>query len=139
MILVEKILLLKKVPFLAHTSPDTLAWLAKSAEEQSVNETEVIFEKGSDAEMMYVIVDGSVQEYNDKKTLRTLATGECFGLLSLLDEGKRSASAKAKTSCILLGIRQEIFHRILLNHPEAMKALLNILAKRIRGQGAQKQ
>ena len=139
MILVEKILLLKKVPFLAHTSPDTLAWLAESAEEQSVNEAEVIFEKGSDAEKMYVIVDGSVQEYNDKKTLRTLATGECFGLLSLLDEGKRSASAKAKTSCILLGIRQEIFHRILLNHPDAMKTLLSILAKRIRGQGAQKQ
>ena len=139
MILVEKILLLKKVPFLAHTSPDTLAWLAESAEEQSVNEAEVIFEKGSDAEKMYVIVDGSVQEYNDKKTLRTLATGECFGLLSLLDEGKRSASAKAKTSCILLGIRQEIFHRILLNHPDAMKTLLSILAKRIRGQGAPKQ
>ena len=139
MILVEKILLLKKVPFLAHTSPDTLAWLAKSAEEQSVNETEVIFEKGSDAEKMYVVVEGSVQLYNDHKTLRSLVSGDCFGLLSLLDEGKRSASAKAKTSCILLGIRQGIFHRILLNHPEAMKALLNILAKRIRGQGAQKQ
>ena len=139
MILVKKILLLKKIPFLAHTSPDTLAWLAESAEEQSLNEAEVIFEKGSDAEMMYVIVDGSVQEYNDKKTLRTLATGECFGLLSLLDEGKRSASAKAKTSCILLGIRQEIFHRILLNHPDAMKTLLSILAKRIRGEGVPKQ
>ena len=139
MILVEKILLLKKVPFLAHTSPDTLAWLAESAEEQSVNEAEVIFEKGSDAEKMYVVVEGSVQLYNDHKTLRSLVSGDCFGLLSLLDEGKRSASAKAKTSCILLGIRQEIFHRILLNHPDAMKTLLSILAKRIRGQGAQKQ
>ena len=139
MILVEKILLLKKVPFLSHASPDTLAWLAESAEEKSVNEAEVIFEKGSDAEKMYVVVEGSVQLYNDQKTLRSFGSGDYFGLLSLLDEGKRTASAKANTSCILLGIRQEIFHRILLKHPEAMKTLLSILAKRIRGQGAQKQ
>ena len=139
MILIEKVLLLKKVHFLDGAPPDTLAWVAESAEEESFHEAEVIFEKGSEAETMYVIVDGSVQVYNDKKTLRTLKSGECFGLLSLLDEGTRSASAKADTDCKLLGIKQVVFREILVKHPEVMTPLLSILAKRIRGYEAQTQ
>ena len=139
MILIEKVLLLKKVHFLDSAPPDTLAWVAESAEEESFHENEVIFEKGSEAETMYVIVEGSVQLYNDKKPLSTLATGECFGLLSLLDEGTRSASAKADTDCKLLGIKQGVFREILVKHPEAMTTLLSILAKRIRRQIAQTQ
>lgn len=137
MILIEKVLLLKKVHFLDGAPPETLAWVAESAEEESFHENEVIFEKGNEAETTYVIVEGSVQVYNDKKTLRTLVAGECFGLLSLLDEGTRSASAKAITGCKLLGIGQGVFRQILLKNPEVMTTLLSVLAKRIRGQIAQ--
>jgi CRP-like cAMP-binding protein len=139
MILIEKVLLLKKLRFLDSVPPDTLAWVAESAQEESFHENEVIFEKDSEAETMYLIVEGSVQVYNDKKPFRTLGTGECFGLLSLLDEGTRSASAKAVTDCKLLGIKQGVFREILVKHPEVMTTLLSILAKRIRGQIAQKK
>ncbi|MBU61495.1 MAG: hypothetical protein CMI26_03210 [Opitutae bacterium] len=134
MILIEKVLLLKKVHFLGSVPPDILAWVAESAQEESIHEDELIFEKGSEAETTYVIIEGSVQEYNGKKSLRTLVAGECFGLLSLLDEGTRSASAKAVTDCKLLRVEQAVFRQILLKHPKAMSALLSVLSKRIRGQ-----
>ena len=50
-----------------------------------------------------------------------------------------SASAKAKSDCLLLVIRQASFHRILSKQFDVTESLLKILVRRIREQSAQIQ
>ena len=88
---------------------------------------------------MYVIADGSVCIHDEAETIAELPQGAFFGELSILDGETRSASAKAKSDCLLLVIRQASFHRILSKQFDVTESLLKILVRRIREQSAQIQ
>ena len=134
MILVQRILFLKNVPLFSTMPPDTLAWVAEAADETSCPSGQVIFEKDSQGDSMYVIADGSVRIHDGDKTLASLPSGAFFGELSILDGETRSASATAETDCLLLVIRQDSFRRILSKQFDVTENLLKILVRRIREQ-----
>ena len=134
MILVQRILFLKNVPLFSTMPPDTLAWVAEAADETSCPSGQVIFEKDSQGDSMYVIADGSVRIHDGDKTLASLPQGAFFGELSILDGETRSASATAETDCLLLVIRQDSFRRILSKQFDVTENLLKILVRRIREQ-----
>ena len=139
MILVQRILFLKNVPLFSTMPPDTLAWVAKAADETSFPSGQTIFEKSSVGDSMYVIADGPVRIHDGKKTLANLPQGAFFGELSILDGETRSASATAETDCLLLVIRQDSFRRILSKQFDVTESLLKILVQRIREQSTQLQ
>jgi len=132
MITIQRILFFKKVPLFCMMPPDTLAWVAEAAEEVNYLAGQTIFEKGSRGNSMYVIADGEVSIHDEVKTLAELPQGAFFGELSILDGETRSASAKAKSDCLLLVIRQASFHRILSKQFDVTESLLKILVRRIR-------
>ena len=134
MILVQRILFLKNVPLFSTMPPDTLAWVAEAADETSCPSGQVIFEKDSQGDSMYVIADGLVRIHDGDKTLASLPQGAFFGELSILDGETRSASATAETDCLLLVIRQDSFRRILSKQFDVTENLLKILVRRIREQ-----
>ena len=119
--------------------PDTLAWVAEAADEVNYLAGQTIFEKGSRGDSMYVIADGTVIIHDEGKTLVELPREAFFGELSILDGETRSASAKAKSDCFLLVIRQASFHRILSKQFDVTESLLKILVRRIREQSTQIQ
>ena len=139
MITVQRILFLKNVPLFSTMQPDTLAWVAEAADEVNYLAGQTIFEKGSRGDSMYVIADGTVIIHDEAKTLVELPREAFFGELSILDGEMRSASAKAKSDCFLLVIRQASFHRILSKQFDVTESLLKILVRRIREQSAQIQ
>jgi CRP/FNR family cyclic AMP-dependent transcriptional regulator len=139
MILIQRILFLKNVPLFSTMTPDTLAWVAEAADETSCPSGQVIFEKDSQGDSMYVIADGSVRIHDGDKTLASLPSGAFFGELSILDGETRSATATAETDCLLLVIRQNSFRRILSNRFDVTENLLKILVRRIREQSTQSQ
>ncbi|MDD9866824.1 MAG: cyclic nucleotide-binding domain-containing protein [Verrucomicrobiales bacterium] len=139
MITVQRILFLKNVPLFSTMPPDTLAWVAEAADEVNYLAGQAIFEKGSRGDSMYVIADGSVSIHDEGETIAELPQGAFFGELSILDGETRSASAKAKSDCLLLVIRQASFHRILSKQFDVTESLLKILVRRIREQSARIQ
>ena len=139
MITVQRILFLKNVPLFSTMPPDTLAWVAEAADEMNYLAGQTIFEKGSRGDSMYVIADGTVIIHDEGKILAELPREAFFGELSILDGETRSASAKAKSDCFLLVIRQASFHRILSKQFDVTENLLKILVRRIRKQSAQIQ
>lgn len=139
MILVQRILFLKNVPLFSTMPPDTLAWVAEAADEVNFPSGQLIFEKGSQGDSMYVIADGSVRIHDGGQTLANLPQGAFFGELSILDGETRSASATAESDCLLLVIRQASFHRILSKQFDVTESLLKILVRRIREQSTQLQ
>ncbi|MGB1790256.1 MAG: cyclic nucleotide-binding domain-containing protein [Limisphaerales bacterium] len=130
---------MKNVPLFSTMPPDTLAWVAEAADEVNYLAGQTIFEKGSRGDSMYVIADGTVIIHDEGKILAELPREAFFGELSILDGETRSASAKAKSDCFLLVIRQASFHRILSKQFDVTENLLKILVRRIRKQSAQIQ
>lgn len=63
---------------------------------------EVIFEDGTEGDVMYGILEGEVEMYVHGKLIETLTAGNVFGVGSLLhDDRLRESTAIAKTDCKL--------------------------------------
>ncbi|HOK40809.1 MAG TPA: cyclic nucleotide-binding domain-containing protein [bacterium] len=102
---------------------------------------EIIFEENTQANELYVIVNGIVKitkRINEKKEkiLTQLSTNECFGEMALLEGNVRSASAIAVTPVTLLVLPYVNFCSIITLAPliayKIMVRLAYILSKRLR-------
>lgn len=72
---------------------------------------DVIFEEGSVARNMYLIISGKIRisrkhNQNDSFVLLFLKQGDVFGEMGIVDGGPRSATAIAETDCKVLSLHQ---------------------------------
>lgn len=78
---------------------------------------EVIFEEGSVARDMYLIISGNVRISRhrgdgDSLVILVLKRGDVFGEMGIIDGGPRSASATAESDCRVLALHQVSLLRI---------------------------
>lgn len=132
LLLLEKVLLLKSLSIFKETPETTLAELAPLMQEEEVEQGTVIFEEDEPGDCMYIILSGEIQIHKGKTTLAVLHEKEVFGELSLLDAETRSATATAKTDCILFKIDQEPFYELIDTRPEVARGFIKILCNRLR-------
>ena len=132
LLLLEKVLLLKSLSIFKDTPETTLAELAPLMQEEEVEEGAIIFEENEPGDCMYIILAGQIQIHKGKTNLAVLQEKEVFGELSLLDAETRSATATAKTDCILFKIDQEPFYELIDTRPEVARGFIKILCKRLR-------
>lgn len=99
----------------------------------------LIFNKGDEADGLYIILDGTVTIFDGRHVLAELGRGDTVGEMALINGGQRSASARAITRSSLLKITMPT----LLQHlsPEAANRLLMnlvvILSERLRSANTQ--
>jgi len=101
---------------------------------------EIIFEEGTPGLGMYVIVEGKVKiithEKDEEVILATLATGDFFGEMSLIDEIERSASAMAETPTRLVGLFRPQLQQLMTHRPRLgitiFERLARIVVQRLR-------
>lgn len=67
---------------------------------------EMIFRQGYPADNAYIITSGEVEIFNanpdgSESQIAILHAGEMFGELGVLDDAPRSASARARSDCVL--------------------------------------
>ena len=128
----NKISLLKSVGIFKDTPADNLADLASLMQEVSVTAGTVIFREDDYGDCMYIIYSGDIQIHIGKATLAILHEKEVVGELSLLDAEPRSATAIAKTDCVLFKIEQEAFYELINGRPEIARGFIKILCNRLR-------
>jgi CRP-like cAMP-binding protein len=92
----------------------------------------VIFAQGDPGDVMYVVVEGQAQVMVDGKLLETVRTGGILGEMALIDAGPRSASAIAKTQCVLVPIDEKRFSDLVKRRPEFALHVMRVLAHRLR-------
>jgi|SRR5665213_66430 len=91
-------------------------------------------ERGDD---FYVVQSGKVavscpDENGKEIVLATLAPGNFFGEISLLDGGPRTATVRTLADTTLLSLGREDFLRFLTGHPTAAVHMLTVLGQRQR-------
>jgi small-conductance mechanosensitive channel/CRP-like cAMP-binding protein len=95
---------------------------------------EKVIEQGHDGDSMFIIVEGQANVLSERNgfssLLASLGAGECFGEMSLLTGEKRTATVVAHTDCELVEIAKPVLAKSLKDHPELLKELSDLLARR---------
>lgn len=93
---------------------------------------DTIIEEGKESNMMYVILEGSVEIWHNDKMLMTESTGDIFGELSLVDHALASASVIATSDTTLAGISEKRFQFLIQQHPYFAISVMQKMSDRIR-------
>ncbi|MFA6056383.1 MAG: cyclic nucleotide-binding domain-containing protein [Thermodesulfovibrionales bacterium] len=96
--------ILVKIPIFQDLNSRELNIIKRILHKREYKAKENIFNEGDVGLGMYIIVRGCVRIICDPENqlLAELCEGDFFGELALLDEAPRSATAVAKTPCVLL-------------------------------------
>ncbi len=92
----------------------------------------VIFEEGSEAEFMYVILDGEIRLSLHGQTIATAGAGTIVGEMALLNSEARSATATTMDDCRLVPIDVHSFKSLIQYTPDFALHVMNMLADRLR-------
>jgi signal transduction histidine kinase len=123
----------------ARAFPDQLAELLRGervAEVMYARDQE-IFTEGDDGHEAFFVVSGSVSiikrdERGEPRLLDVLEEGAMFGEMALLDQPRRSATAKAATDTNLFVIPRSKAHDLIAHVPQMAIWLLEIFSRRLR-------
>jgi len=120
------------VPLFQGVKPKELKKLAGRMEERTFMEGDAITTEGKSGIGFFVIEDGNASVSIDGKIVRTLAPGDYFGDVALIDSGPRSATIVATTDLRCQGLTAWEFRPFIEEHPEVAWPMLETLASRLR-------
>src|SRR5258705_9700125 len=120
----NKSLGLAGIPLFRELSPTALVKISGLMIHVSFKAGDTIFLEREPGDALYVVDSGGVRVWvRDKDanevTLSELGPGDFFGEMSLLDGGRRSASATAVVDTTLHCLRREDFQDFAVEHPQA--------------------
>jgi CRP/FNR family transcriptional regulator, cyclic AMP receptor protein len=124
--------ILARVPFFAGASWPEQVRLAQATDIITADAGETLIRQGRTGHEFFVILEGTAEVRRDGSRETALGPGECFGELSLLDGGPRSASVVARTSMSLAVIDSRAFRGLLSEAPAFSRALFGQMAQRLR-------
>ena len=116
--------LLDKHPLLVHLSAEQLARMARAGEVESYNPGEEIVAEGSLGDALFLILSGQVAVHKGPQTFATLAGGEFFGEMSLVEPAPRSASVTAMSATFLFRLPHDQLRAMITSDPNAASILL---------------
>ena len=81
---------------------------------------------------MYVLLLGEIEMIAQDKVIGTVRAGETFGEMAVIAQAARTATARAKTACTLIGLDDKQFQVALQHKPEFALMLMSIMNSRLR-------
>ena len=130
--------LLTKSEFFAGASADDLRTILKTATEQSLVRGDVLFREGDASDAVYVVLTGRIavaiaNPIDNRETMVGLMTpGDLFGEMAMLDQGARSANARALEPSSVLAIPYPGIVALFNANPSLLWGVTRLLAGRLR-------
>ncbi|HET9626640.1 MAG TPA: cyclic nucleotide-binding domain-containing protein [Kofleriaceae bacterium] len=121
--------LLDRHPLLAHLPPAQLARIARAGEIESYSAGEPIVAEGNLGDALFLILSGQTAVHHAGKTFATLAAGDLFGEMSLVEPVPRSASVTAMAPTFVFRLPHEAMRALLADDAEAAYVLLTQIVK----------
>jgi len=133
----NKVELLRNIPIFSSLSEEHSEELASIAVEKAYRKNQVIFDQGDPGSSLIILKSGLVKislvDSNDHEfIIKTLGENDFFGEMSLLDGGRRSASAIAVEDTRVLIVYRDDFVRLIKKNPSVALHLLTALTQRLR-------
>jgi CRP/FNR family cyclic AMP-dependent transcriptional regulator len=133
----ENLELLRRVPLFAELSGAELQRIADVAVPRSFPAGVRVFHEGDSSDACYIVRSGDLRvtrEHSDGRAiaLATLASGDIFGELAMLDGGTRSASVETLAESELLALPASDVRRLLAERSEIAVKLIVALVRRLR-------
>ncbi len=128
----EKLDQLGRMWLFSALSKRDLQVIGRASDEVDVPAGKVLTEEGRQGHEFYLILDGQAAVRRNGKKVATLAPGQYFGELSLLDRGPRTATVTADSDMRVLVLGQREFLGVLDDVPGLAYKILRIMAHRLR-------
>ena len=93
---------------------------------------DVIFSAGDAGSEFFVVRTGTVSVRLGNRTLQSLAEGEIFGEMALIDNEPRSASVVAETDCEVVPVGEKQFLFMTSHAPYFALTVMRVLVQRLR-------
>ena len=81
---------------------------------------------------MYVLIVGEIEMIAQNQVIGTVRAGETFGEMGVIAQAPRTATAKAKTQCTVIGLDEKQYQQALQHKPEFALMLMSIMNHRLR-------
>ena len=128
--------LLERHPLLVNLAPEQLERIAAAGEVESYNPNEQIVVEGSLGDALFLILSGQVAVHRGPQTFATLAGGEFFGEMSLVEPAPRSASVTAMSATFLFRLPHDALRQLISDDAHGASVLLvhivKVLSERLR-------
>jgi len=129
--------LLAQTELFGSLAADALRGLAERTVSKAVDKGEAVFREGEEGNSLYVVVEGRVKVTvssgeGSEMVMATLRPPQVFGELSLVDGGRRSATAVALEPTILLGLDRNSLLDVMHRYHTPVDDLLRTLGALIR-------
>ena len=124
--------------FFAEADDATLDGLAKAGLERQLVRGDVLFEEGDPPDALYVVTRGriaiAIANPIDRResVVALMEPGDLFGDLGMLDDGPRSAMARALEPSGVLAVPYEPVLQMFDDHPRLLWNVTRMLAQRLR-------
>ena len=129
---IEKVMILKTVDIFAATPDEILVDIAALLKEIEAPPGTTIFEKGSQGDSMYLIVEGEVEARDGDHVFARMGERQVFGEMALLDGEPRTASICTTQATRLLRLDQEPFYELMDDRIEVARGIIHVLLQRLR-------
>ncbi len=115
-----------------HKELDILEMFRFSKRYETYSQGEIIFEKGSDGGIMYIILEGEIEIKVNGAVVGKLFEGQILGEMALVEDQPRSATAIAATDTKVVPINREAFLLIVKEEPLFALFVMKDLSHKIR-------
>jgi CRP/FNR family transcriptional regulator, cyclic AMP receptor protein len=129
---------LARTDFFADASPDALNSLAEAGHELHLIRGDVLFNEGDPPEALYLVLRGrlaiALANPIDRResVVALMENGDLFGEMGMLDDGPRSAMARALEPTTVLSIPYAEVFALFDENPKLLWNVVRLLAQRIR-------
>ena len=121
--------LLEHHPLLVNLEPAQLERIARAGEIESYNPGEAIVVEGGFGDALFLILSGQTAVHQGAKTFATLAGGDLFGEMSLVEPVPRSASVTAMSATFVFRLPHDALRELISEDPQAASVLLVRIVK----------
>jgi hypothetical protein len=130
---IERVLLLRRIPLFADLRPEDLERLAGIAEEQGYDEGETIAREGEVGDAMHIITEGTIAVVGapDGHVIATRSAGDVVGEMSIITKEPRMASLVAESPVRTIRIGQRAFESMVRERPDLALGVMRVLALRL--------
>ncbi len=123
---------LERVPLFAGLEPGDIEKIALLFKERRFPQGETIVREGSGGAAFFLIESGEATVSVGGVERTTLAAGDYFGEIALIDEGTRSATITATTDLVCFGLTFWDFGPLVRENGQIGWQLLQSMAKKLR-------